>query len=104
MFRKSVLITFCFGIFLFVAHAQDVPRWNFNVGGGIGFPQSDTADFVNDGANFVVGGGPNLTRLLGVDGEFMWHDLPVKQSVITQLGVPAASAREYALTINGILR
>ena len=104
MFCKSLLIAVCLEVLVFAAYAQDVPRWNFNVGGGIGFPQSNTADFVNNGANFVVGGGPNLTRLLGVDGEFMWHDLPVKQSVITQLGVPAASAREYALTINGILR
>jgi len=86
------------------AYAQDFSRLNFNIGGGVGFPLSDTQKFINNGANFVVGAGPNFNRVIGVDGEFMWHDLPVKRSVINALGVPSASAREYSVTGNLILR
>jgi len=79
-------------------------HYNFNVGGGIGFPVSDTGNFVNNGANFVVGGGPNVNHVLGFSGEFMWHDLPIKNSVIRQLAVPGANARQYSVTGNVILR
>ncbi len=39
------------------AHAQDYSKLLFNAGGGIGFPQGDLSSFVNDGGNFVIGGG-----------------------------------------------
>jgi len=84
-------------------HGQD-SHFNFNIGGGIGFPLSDTGNFVNNGANFVVGGGPNVNHVIGFSGEFMWHDLPLKSSVIRQLGIPGANSRQYSLTGNLILR
>ena len=82
---------------------QEFTRWNFTIGGGVGFPQSTSASFVNDGANFVVGGGLNLRKYFGLDAEFMWHDLPVKKDVINALQVPNASARVYSVTLNGIV-
>jgi hypothetical protein len=84
--------------------SQDFPRWNFNVGGGVGFPLSDTRDFSGNGANFIVGVGPNFSRYFGMNGEFMWNDLPIKQSVLNQVGIPDANSQEYSLTFNGILR
>jgi hypothetical protein len=83
---------------------QNFPRWNATVGGGVGFPEGTSANFANNGANFVIGAGPNLRSYLGIDGEFMWQDLPIKRGVVEQLQVPAASAREYALTLNAIFR
>ena len=100
--RSAVL-----AILLLIANslfAQDVPSWNLNIGGGVGFPLSSTQNFVNDGGHFVVGGGPNFGRFLGLSGEFMLHDLPIKHSVMDAQLVPGASAREYALTINAIIR
>ena len=82
---------------------QDVPAWNCTIGGGVGFPEGTSANFVNNGANFVVGGGPNLRRWLGVDAEFMWHDLPIKQNIINDLQVPNGEARVYAVTLNAIV-
>jgi hypothetical protein len=82
-------------------HAQEEARkWNFNIGGGIGFPQGDLSSFVNDGANFVVGGGYNLNKYLSTNGEFMWHDLPINSATKAQLQTPSASARQYALTFD----
>jgi opacity protein-like surface antigen len=85
------------------AHAQDASRWLFNVGGGVGFPQGDLTSFVNSGANFVVGGGYSFTSHLGVDGEFMWHDLPINSTTKQLLQTPGASARQYAVTVNPII-
>jgi hypothetical protein len=84
--------------------SQDFPRWNFNVGGGVGFPVSDTRNFAGEGANFSVGAGPNFSRYFGVNGEFMWNDLPIKQSVLNQVGITDANSQLYALTFNAILR
>jgi Outer membrane protein beta-barrel domain len=80
--------------------AQDAPRYNFTIGGGPGFPQGDIGNIVGTGGHFVVGGGANLGHTLGFDAEFMWHDLPPKQSVIALTGAPDGSARLYSVTGN----
>jgi hypothetical protein len=85
------------------AHAQDYSKWLFNVGGGIGFPQGNLSSFVNDGGNFVIGGGINFKPYLGVDTEFMWHDLPINSTTKQFLQTPGASARQYAWTFNPIV-
>lgn len=85
------------------AHGQDdYSKFLFNVGGGIGFPLGDLGSFVNNGGNFVIGGGYNFTKYLGVDTEFMWHDLPINSSTKALLQTPGASARQYAWTFNPI--
>ena len=104
MSPRSSLLAFIVSFFAATAVAQEVPRWNFNIGGGPGFPLSTAADFANTGGHFAIGGGPNFGPRFGVNAEFMWHDLPIKQSVISRLQVPGASARQYALTFNGMLR
>ena len=88
---------------LSTVRAQDQGKWNFNIGGGIGFPQGDLSSFINHGANFVVGGGYNVNRYLSTNGEFMWHDLPPTQSVIAATGAPDGSARLYSVTGNMML-
>ena len=63
------------------SRAQDeYSKYLFNVGGGISFPQGDLGQFINDGGNFVVGGGYNFSKHIGVDTEFMWQDLPVNDA------------------------
>ena len=75
-------------------------RYLFNVGGGVGFPQGDLSKFINTGGNFVVGGGINFGKYLGVDSEFMWHDLPVNSATKQALNTPGAHARQYSWTFN----
>lgn len=103
MRAQTVFLLVCAMFLSRVGLAQEFSRWNATVGGGVGFPQSTSANFANNGADFVVGGGPNLRRYLGLDGEFMWHDLPIKQNVINALGVPNAQARLYSVTLNAIV-
>jgi len=82
------------------AGAQDHGRYNFNIGGGIGFPQGDLSNFINSGGNFVVGGGYNFNKYISTNGEFMWQDLPVNSATKEALDTPNASARQYALTFD----
>lgn len=101
---RALVLSGCVTFVSCTALGQYFPRWNFNVGGGVGFPEGTSANFANNGANFVVGGGPNFSSRLGLDAEFMWHDLPIKKNVINDLQVPHASAREYTVTANAIFR
>ena len=84
------------------ASSQD-SKFMFNIGGGVGFPQGDLGKFVNNGGNFVVGGGIRLHSHFGVDTEFMWQDLPVNDTTKQELNTPGASARQYAWTFNPIV-
>ena len=97
-------LTLILAVVVLPSSAQETPAWNFNVGGGVGFPIKDTGKFVNDGGNFSIGAGPNFGRFFGLKGEFMWQDLPLKQEVLTLTGSPDSSSRLYGLTGNLIFR
>ncbi len=98
-------LTLILAVVVLPSSAQETPAWNFNVGGGVGFPIKDTGKFVNDGGNFSIGAGPNFGRFFGLKGEFMWQDLPLKQEVLTLTGSPDSSSRaSYGLTGNLIFR
>jgi len=75
-------------------------RYNLNAGGGPGFPLSTASNFVNTSYDVVAGGGLNLRPHLKMVGEFMFQGLPVKQSIINELGVSNVKGRLYALTAN----
>jgi hypothetical protein len=76
-------------------------RFNFNIGGGPAIPLSHAGDFANTSYNFVVGGGPaNLAPHVKFNGEFMFHGLPLKRSVIDEAQIPSAKGRLYAVTGN----
>ncbi len=100
--RFLLLIALLCGVVV-SAQAQDESKLLFNIGGGIGFPQGDLGGFVNNGANFVVGAGYGFSKVVGVDAEFMWHDLPINSRTKDLLQTPGASARQYSLTFNPIV-
>lgn len=74
--------------------------FNFNIGGGPGFPLGTTADFVHNSYDFVVGGGPNLRSHVKMNVEFMFHGIPVHEDIIKQVGVSNIKGRLYALNGN----
>lgn len=84
--------------------AQDFEHWNFSIGGGVGFPVGRLGNFTNPGGNFVIGGGKSLTRMVGINGEFMWNDLPINSTTKALLNTSGASARQYAVTADPIVR
>src|SRR5215472_1208812 len=97
--KRILLVTIWTSLLLVEAWGQDHP-YTFNIGGGPGFPAGDISDFSNVGGNFVAGGGARLLPQFGFDGEFMWHGLPPKASIVALTGAPHGSARMYSITGN----
>jgi len=81
---------------------EETPKYIFNIGGGPTFPQGDVGTLTDTSGHVVVGGGVNLSHTLGVDGEFMWNDLPPKSSVVAATGAPNGAARLYSVTLNAL--
>jgi Outer membrane protein beta-barrel domain len=79
------------------AQDEEYSKYLFNIGGGISFPQGDLGKFVNDGGNFVVGGGYNFSKHIGVDSEFMWQDLPVNSATKQSLNTLGRRAGAYVI-------
>lgn len=98
--RKSILLAIV--LFLVSAAAAQSP-FHFNIGGGVGWPQSRTADFANFGANVVVGGGITLVPHVAFNGEYMYHDLPVKGTIRSRLFATDASSHLHAVTGNLVI-
>jgi len=98
MSARRTCMVFLFCVLTVPAFAQQ--RYNFDVGGGPGFPLSTASDYVKTSYNLVAGGGLNLTPHLKLIGEFMFHGLPVQQSIIDELGVTNVKGRLYALSGN----
>jgi hypothetical protein len=83
---------------------QAYPKFNFNIGGGVGFPLSTGSTYVDASPNFVIGGGYNFNQKFGLDGEFMWQDLILNDTALAELQTSSASARQYAVTVDPIFR
>lgn len=100
MSTKRYLVAVLCTVFTLPALAQ---RFNLNFGAGPGFPLSRTSDFANISYHLVAGAGANLHSHVKMNAEFMFHGLPVQQSISDQLGVSNVKGRLYSLTGNLIL-
>jgi hypothetical protein len=85
-----------------VGAAAQAP-YHFNIGGGAGWPQHRTSDFASVGGHGVIGGGFTLAPHVALTGEYMFHDLPVRSTVISRLTATDASAHLHAVTGNLML-
>ena len=92
------------GFSIATASAQsNFKRFNFDAGGGLGIGKGDVGKFVGGSFFGEVGGGLNLSRMFGVNAEYMYYDLPLKSSVMQQQGIPGASGHLHTVTLNGIV-
>jgi hypothetical protein len=89
---------------LFSGQAAVAQTYNFNVGGGFTMPQGDTSVFTNVDGNFEIGGGVNIFRFLGIQGEYMWNGLRLKDSIVRRATIADAHSRLHSLTGNLIFR
>jgi hypothetical protein len=83
---------------------QNYPRFNFDVGGGIGIGRGAVGGFVGNSYFGQAGGGLNLSRLFGVNAEYMYYDLPIRPSVRNSQSLNDASGSLNAISLNGIVR
>ncbi|HET7871478.1 MAG TPA: outer membrane beta-barrel protein [Terriglobales bacterium] len=83
--------------------AQEAPKFNFNIGGGPTWPVQSISDFATMSGNFVVGGGINLSKVFGVNAEYMYNNLPPKQGIVALTNATDGNARLQSVTGNLIL-
>jgi hypothetical protein len=86
------------------AGQRSYPRFNFNVGGGIGIGRGAVGSFVGNSYFGVAGAGMNLNRWFGFDGEYMYYDLGIRKSVSDTQGLGNTSGALHAASLNGIVR
>lgn len=110
MSHRALSLLVFLGLTLAAASAQDATppknfrRFNFDVGGGLGIGKGDVGRFVGGSYNGVVGGGLNLSRMFGLNAEYMYYGLPFKDSVIRQqFLLPGASGNVQSASLNGIV-
>lgn len=102
--RVLSLVVFL-GFSIAAASAQpSFSRFNFDVGGGLGIGRGDVGKFVGASYHGVAGGGLNFTRMFGVNAEYMYYSLGLKDSVIQQQFLPTdANGHLQSVTLNGIV-
>jgi Outer membrane protein beta-barrel domain len=83
---------------------RNYPRFNFNIGGGYGIGRGDTAGFVGNSFQASAGAGLNFSRIFGVDAEYMYYDMPFRQSVAVSQNLGSANASLNIISLNGIVR
>jgi len=81
----------------------DYHKWTFTVGGGASLTSGTTNTFVKSGGGTVVAGaGRNINRILGVNLDFMWNNLPLRDSALILAQAPGAKANLYSLSLDPI--
>ena len=81
----------------------DYRKWTFSVGGGANLPRGTTQTFVKGGGGTVTAGAVrNFNRVLGVDLDFMWNNLPLRDSALRLAQAPGARANLYSLSLDPV--
>ena len=106
--RTFLLLAAC-GLLVASAVAQsdgqrNYPRFNFDVGGGIGIGRGDVGQFVGNSYFGEAGGGLNLTRMFGVNAEYMYYDLAIRPSVSQSQSLNNTSGSLNSISLNMIVR
>jgi hypothetical protein len=99
MTRKLALIGLLAGLTL-QAQSDTGVAPVFFFGGGGSLTANRMSDYVGNGYHFTAGGGVRAWGAAEFLGEFTFHELGVRESVLQDLQVPGGNARVYSLTGN----
>lgn len=105
----AFVFMFCFGLAVASALAQseeqpNFPRFNFNVGGGMGIGRGAVGSFAGNTYFGVAGAGMNYNRMFGFSGEYMYYNLNLRSNVANSQSLPGATGDLNAISLNGIVR
>src|SRR4051812_795650 len=101
---KKLVPRVCVGLFLaFTLSAQEVPRFNFNLGAGFTSAVGGTSRRLDTGWNVDAGAGYNFNSVLGAALQYNFNDFGINSSTLTNIGVPDGSVRIWSLTLNPIV-
>ena len=103
MTRTAFTIFLCFGA-MSVAYAQsEVPRFSGSVGGGFTMPAFTAGEHLNTGWNAEAGAGINLSRFLGVEGQFQFNGLNINDTTLNNAGFPGGDMHLWSLTLDPVI-
>jgi hypothetical protein len=80
------------------------PRYNFNVGGGLGVGQGAVSSFVGNSFEATGAAGLNFNRMFGFNAEYMYYNLDLRPSVAKDQNAPNATGAMNSVSLNGIVR
>ena len=83
---------------------SNFPRFNFNVGGGMGIGRGDVGRFVGNSWEGTAGAGLNINRMFGFSGEYMYYNLDLRPGVSNSQSLPNATGSMNSVSLNGIVR
>ncbi len=79
---------------------HDYRNWTFNVGGGVNLPNGTTRTFVKGGGGVAaVGAARNFNKYFGLRLDFMWANLPLRNSALQLAQAPGGTDHVYAVTL-----
>lgn len=109
MRNRALFFVVFFGLAVASALAQtegkpDYPRYNFNVGGGLGIGRGAVGSFVGNSFTGSAGAGMNFSRLFGVNAEYMYYNLDLRPGVSNSQSVPNATGSLNSISLNGLVR
>jgi hypothetical protein len=84
------------------APAQD-SRFTGFVGGGFTTPINPIGSRLNTGWNITAGGGVNVNRHFGLMLDFMFNDMAVNRSFLSQAQAPDGSVRVWGFTLDPVV-
>ena len=104
--RKRTLLWMIFAaLSVSSAAAQsNFPRYNFDIGGGYGLGRGAVSQFVGDSWQIEAGAGMNFNRMFGFNGEYMYYNLDLKQSVANAQSINNPSGKLNVWSLNGLVR
>jgi hypothetical protein len=83
---------------------KDYKNWNYNVGAGANLNSGTTKDFVRGGGyDATAGVARNANKYLGLRGDFIFADLPLRQSALALAQAGSASSYLLAFTLDPII-
>jgi Outer membrane protein beta-barrel domain len=100
--RILLLLLFC-GLVASASAQSNFSRYNFTAGGGLGIGRDDVASYVGDSGQLVLGAGINYSKMFGFDAEYMYYNLPFRQSVILAQSLPGQSGHMQSISLDTIV-
>ena len=101
-YRILLLLAVC-GLVASASAQSNFDRYNFTAGGVLGIGRGDVGSFVGNSKQVTFGAGMNLSRLFGVDVEYMYYDLNFRPSVKLEQFLANQSGRMQSVSLDGIV-
>jgi opacity protein-like surface antigen len=86
------------------ARPHDYKNWNFSASAGANMNSGATYEFVRGGGGAATAGvARNANKYLGLRADFIWANLPLRQSVLGLAQATGATNNVYSITLDPIV-